>query len=278
LGKALLKYLKNIAILALSLYLALCILLYFFQDKLLFHPQPKSISETAAFLQQYPDFDTLCFTMEDKTRISTFISKSDTARAKQPLVIYFGGNAEEVSHLAAYRDHFKPCVVALVNNRGFGRSAGKPSEKSMFSDALTIHDQLKTRSDIDPEKIILVGRSIGSGVATYLSSKRSVKATILFTPYESMTAVAQEKYPFVPIGLLIKHPFESQTYAANIATPVLALIAKNDVVIPPPHAYALLKHWKGENTFLEVEADHISIMDNEAVWRKIEAFIVLHSQ
>lgn len=277
-GKALLKYLRSLAIVALSLYLALCILLYFSQENLLFHPQPKSISETSAFLKQHPDFDTLCFVMEDKTRISVFLSKHDTENIKQPLIIYFGGNAEEVSHLAEYSHHFKSCTVALVNNRGFGRSGGSPSEKSMFSDALSIYDQLKRRDDIDPEKIIIVGRSIGTGVATYLSSKRPVRATILFTPYESMTAVAQGKYPFVPISLLIKHPFESQTYAANVTTPMLALIAKNDVVIPPAHAYALLKHWKGESAFLEVDADHISILDNDEAWKKIEAFIALHSQ
>jgi pimeloyl-ACP methyl ester carboxylesterase len=278
LGKALFKYLKNLAIVALSLYLALCLLLYFSQENLLFHPQPKSISETSAFLKQHPDFDTLSFVMEDNTRISVFLSTHDTENMKRPLVIYFGGNAEEVSHLANYAHHFKSCTVALVNNRGFGRSGGSPSEKNMFSDALRIYDQLKRRDDIDPQKIILVGRSIGTGVATYLSSKRPVRATILFTPYESMTAVAQGKYPFVPISFLIKHPFESQAYAANIATPVLALIAKHDVVIPPPHAHALLKHWKGESSFLEVDADHVSILDNDEAWQKIEAFLALHSQ
>lgn len=272
------KYLRNLAITALSLYVLLCVLMYFFQDKLLFHPQPKSIAETSAFLQQHPDFDTLCLVMEDNTRISIFLSKPDSTSATQPLVIYFGGNAEEVSHLAEYRDHFKPCVLALVNNRGFGRSAGLPSEKTMFSDALSIYDQLKARPGIDAGRIIVTGRSIGTGVATYLSSKRPVAATILITPYESMVAVAQEKYPFVPISLLLKHPFASETYAATIQTPVLALIAKNDVVIPPPHAYALLKHWKGESSFLEVNADHISILGDEAVWKKIEEFTESHTK
>lgn len=265
-------------ILALSLYVILCVLMYCFQDHLLFHPQPKSMAETSAFLEQHPGFDTLCLVMQDKTRISVLLSKRDSAYAKQSLVIYFGGNAEEVSHLAAYKDYFRPCVLALVNNRGFGRSSGSPSEKSMFSDALSVYDFLKKYPGIDAEGIIVAGRSIGTGVATYLSSKRPVKATILITPYESMTAVAQEKYPFVPIRFLLKHPFASETYAANIHTPVLALIAKNDAVIPPPHAYNLLKHWKGENSILEVEADHISILSDDAVWKKIEEFTESHTK
>lgn len=144
-GKALLKYLKNLAIVGLSLYVLLCVLLYFFQDHLLFHPQPKTIAETSAFLEQHPDFDTLCLVMEDNTRISVLLSKQDSGNAKRPLVIYFGGNAEEVSHLAEYNNHFRPCALALVNNRGFGRSGGSPSEKSMFSDALSIYDYFKNR-------------------------------------------------------------------------------------------------------------------------------------
>ncbi len=277
-GNVLLKYLRNLAIAALSLYILLCVLMYVFQDRLLFHPQPKSLAETAAFLEQHPDFDTLCLVMDDKTRISVFLSKNGSPSAKQPLVIYFGGNAEEVSHLAAYKDEFAPCMLALVNNRGFGRSSGSPSEKSMFSDALTIFDQLKLLPGIDPENIIIVGRSIGTGVATYLSSKRPVAATILITPYESMTAVAKEKYPFVPIHLLLRHPFASEVYAETIHTPVLALIAKHDAVIPAPHAYSLLKHWKGESSFLEVEADHNSIMHDEAVWNKIGEFTGSHTK
>lgn len=277
-GKALLKYLRNLTIVALSLYLLLCVLLYFFQDHLLFHPQPKSIAETSAFLEQHPGFDTLCLVMEDNTRISVFLSKPENGNAKHPLVIYFGGNAEEVSHLAEYKDHFRACVLALVNNRGFGRSSGSPSEKSMFSDALSIYDHLKKRPGIDAGQIIVAGRSIGTGVATYLSSKRPVTATILITPYESMTAVAQEKYPFVPISLLLRHPFASEVYAETIHTPVLALIAKHDVVIPAPHAYSLLKHWKGESSFLEVEADHISIMADQAVWKRIGEFTGSHTK
>lgn len=277
-GKALLKYLRNLAIVALSLYVLFCMLLYFFQDHVLFHPQPKTIAETSAFLEQHPGFDTLCLVMEDKTRISIFLSKQDSASSKRSLVMYFGGNAEEVSHIAAYKDRFGSCALALVNNRGFGRSSGSPSEKTMFSDALSIYDHLKALPGTDAERIIVVGRSIGTGVATYLSSKRPVKATILITPYESMTAVAREKYPFVPIGLLLKHRFDSETYATTIQTPVLALVAKNDEVIPPPHAYSLLKYWKGESSFLEVEADHNSIMSHEAVWKKIEEFTESHTK
>ena len=270
--KALLKYLRNTAIITFCLYIALCALMYFAQDNLLFHPQPKSIAETTDILNRYPDLDTLTLYMSDGTRLNTYCSK-DSPDNKQPLLIYFGGNAEEVSHLAEYRPHFAGHRLILVNYRGYGRSSGSPGERTMFSDALEVYDQLVKQPHTDQTRIILIGRSIGSGVATYLSSQRSVKATILITPYESMTAVAQEKYPFVPIDLLIKHRFESEKYAGKIGTPLLALIAKNDVVIPRQHAYRLLKQWKGKTTVLETESDHNSIMNDEAIWKSIEDFI-----
>lgn len=271
-GKALLKYLKRIALTAGVLYLLVCGLMYFFQDKLLFHPQPKTISETTAFLSKYPGFDTLSLSMSDGTGLGLYLTK-DSGSGQRPLVIYFGGNAEEVSHIADYRKHFPGCRLALVNYRGYGRSQGSPSEQAMFADALGVYDYFAKQPGIDRNRIILTGRSIGTGVATYLASQRHAKAVVLITPYESMTAVAGEKYPFVPVSLLLKHRFESERYAATVSSPLLALIAKNDRVIPKAHAYRLLEHWKGPHSALEVEADHNSIMSEEQIWKGIEDFI-----
>lgn len=271
------KYLRNLSIVAIALYLTICILLYAFQDKLLFHPQPKDKSEIAELLKRSPAFDTLFLTMKDGTRIGAYMNK-DTGSAPMPLILYFGGNAEEVSHMMLKKPYFKNCHLVLVNYIGFGLCGGQPSEKTMFSDALEIYDHLQKQSYTDPGNILVIGRSIGTGVATYLSSQRNIKASILITPYESMIAVAGEKYKFIPMSLLLQHPFESDKYALAITSPMHALIAKNDAVIPRHHAYTLLKKWKGKTTFLEIDADHNSIMDKDTVWKSIEAFIMLNSK
>lgn len=257
-------------------YAGICALLYFNQDQLLFHPKPMAMEKITQILGAAPDFDTLSFQMRDGNRTCGFISR-DTIRKKLPLVIYFGGNAEEVSHLMQKKNYFLNTVVVLINYRGFGLSKGIISEKTMFGDALEIYDQLLKNPEVDASHVTVIGRSIGTGVATYLSSQRKTSATVLITPYESMIDVAQEKYPFVPIGSLIKHPFRSKEYAASIATPMLALIAKNDEVIPTRHAYHLIEAWKGKTEFLEVNETHNSIMNNEAVWKKIEEFVIEHT-
>ncbi|MCD6017714.1 MAG: hypothetical protein K0S53_835 [Bacteroidetes bacterium] len=276
-NKKLIKFFKIIGIIIVVIYASICALLYFSQDNLLFHPQPTDKTEIAKIIEANPGFDTVSFIMKDGNRTYGFLSK-DTLEEKLPLVLYFGGNAEEVSHLMEYRNYFPNSVMALINYRSFGLSRGIISEKTMFSDALEIYDQLISNPKVDANKVIVIGRSIGTGVATYLSSQRKTTATVLITPYENMIEVAFEKYPFVPIGLLINHRFESDIYAPKIVTPMLALISSNDQVIPKHHAYALTKAWKGSTSVLEVNEDHNSIMNNEVVWRRIETFVTEHTK
>ena len=271
-NKKLIKFLKIFGIVILVLYASVCALLYFNQDDLLFHPQPNTPKEVSEILNKYPDFDTLSFVMKDGNRTCGYISK-ETLKEKLPLVLYFGGNAEEVSHLADYKAYFPNAIMVLMNYRSFGLSQGEISEQTMFSDALEVYDKLMTNPEIDANNVIVIGRSIGTGVATYVSSQRKVNATVLITPYENMIDVAFEKYPFVPISLLIKHRFESDTYAPNISSPMLALISANDQIIPKHHAYKLKQAWKGKTDALEVNEDHNSIMNNEEVWKKIEGFV-----
>jgi uncharacterized protein len=174
----------------------------------------------------------------------------------------------------AKKKYFNNHVLVLVNYRGFGLSEGIPSEQTMFSDALEIYDKLTVRDDIDPDHIAIVGRSIGTGVATYLSSKRKSEATILITPYDSMVDLAFSKFPLLPIQFLIKHPFNSKGYAASISTEMLSIIAENDTVIPKQHAYNLSRAWKGKVILKEYSEDHESIMQNEACWNAISAFVL----
>lgn len=271
-NKKLIKFFKITSLLVVTLYLGICTLLFLNQDNLLFHPKPLSKTDVIKILNTNPDFDTLSFVMIDNVKISLYVSK-DSLGSKLPLLIYFGGNAEEVSHIMEKKFYFKNFKFVLVNYRSFGLSEGKISEKNMFSDALEIYDKLKLRNDIDSENINVIGRSIGTGVATYLSCQRNIKSTVLITPYESMIDVAQEKYPFVPIAWLIKHPFNSKQYALSVNSKMLAVISKNDVVIPKQHAYNLIKAWKGKVVSKEYEDDHSSIMQNEACWNLISEFI-----
>lgn len=151
-------------------------------------------------------------------------------------LIYFGGNAEDVArNIDDYRRAFSSHTVYLVNYRGFGGSTGVPSEVALYADALTIFDALhKEHGRID-----VIGRSLGTGVATYLASQRPVRRLVLVTPYDSLLAVAQGRFPIFPLTFMLHDRFDSLGRARQLHLPALILVAENDRVVPPAHAYRL---------------------------------------
>jgi uncharacterized protein len=272
------KFLKRTAAVLISIYLGVCGLLFFFQESLMFHPKPFSKSRADSIMQNVDRRFTeeLNFTMADGKKITGWFVK-DSTEGKKPLVIYYPGNAEEVSYLMEKKDKLPGCNMALLNYRGYGTSEGEPSEEKFFSDALETFDQLLKRADVDAENVFAFGRSIGTGVATYVAKNRNVRGTILTTPYDCMKDLSQEKYPYVPVSLLLRHGFNSIDGAEKISTPVLCYIASEDEIIPPWHAYNLMLKWKGDKTIRIFEgASHNNITKRDGYWDEIFSFIEAH--
>jgi pimeloyl-ACP methyl ester carboxylesterase len=200
-------------------YLLLMAVLYIFQRNLLFYPVPPvdGISREA-----------IHFTNQGISLRGWVLNKGQS-RA----LIYYGGNAEDITaNIPLFDDLFKHHTVYLINYRGYGKSQGSPSEEGLFSDAVAIYDQLGQRHS----SVSLMGRSLGSGVAVYLASKREIDRLYLLTPYDSIAEVAQTHYPYFPTSYLIRDRFESTAYAANLNALVLIIAAEFDRVVPVKHA------------------------------------------
>ncbi|MFL5752605.1 MAG: alpha/beta hydrolase [Bacteroidia bacterium] len=254
-------------------YAAILLLVYCLQEKLIFHPRPITLQKADSISSLNKNAEAISFTMSDGKKVKGWIVRADTL-STAPLLIYYGGNAEEISHWVSKSNRFRGWTLALVNYRGYGLSEGEPSEKVLFSDALEVFDLLKKRGDVFREKIVVIGRSLGTGVATYVSSQRPVNATILITPYESMADLAQEKYPFIPVSPFLKHPFNSIGMAPLIHTPLLTLIASEDEMIPPPHAEKLAKKWGGRTKVITIQGeDHGTILRSEKCFEEIGKFL-----
>ncbi|MCB1124662.1 MAG: alpha/beta hydrolase, partial [Verrucomicrobiae bacterium] len=186
------------------------------------------------------------------------------------LLVYYGGNGEEVSYNLDSFKHITGCAVLLVNYRGYGESEGSPTEKHLVGDAIQILDQVKQRYD----KVILMGRSLGSGIAVQVAAQHEVDRLILVTPYDSITAVAQGIYPWAPVGFLIKDPFDSLSRAASVKVPALFLIAQDDSVIPMKHSRKLADRWGGPVDWKLIPGTtHNSISAEMQYWDAIEEFI-----
>jgi pimeloyl-ACP methyl ester carboxylesterase len=254
-------------------FMVLGMALYLTQDHLLFHPRPLQTQIQQWIAQTYPHAQ-LTITAADGTQLQGWLIKKPVAQEKLPLIIYFGGNAEEVSGMAYHAQRFNGWAVLLINYRGYGLSEGKPNEKNLFSDAITIFDAMTREPFIDMQNIIVMGRSLGTGVAVYLAAHRPVAGVILVTPFDSITHVAQRHLPWFPVSLLLKHPFNSLALAPSITKPMLALVGQQDTLISPRHAYRLVEKWAGEYEIrLIPNANHNNISDTEVYWEAIGQFL-----
>jgi pimeloyl-ACP methyl ester carboxylesterase len=146
---------------------------------------------------------------------------------------------------------FPISALYLMNYRGFGGSAGSPSEEAIAGDALALFDQVSASHP----QIAVVGRSLGSGVAVRLASQRQVTQLILVTPYNSLVEIAARQYPWVPVQWLLKDRFESGKYAAHISVPTLLLVASDDEVIGRDSSQRLLSNFPEGVATLRVVPD-----------------------
>ena len=206
-------------------YIALCLLLFLAQRSFIYFPQSKS-----------PTGNSPTLTLEFEGAI---LLVSTRPRAGQDAVIYFGGNAEDVSRsLPTLADAFPERSLYALNYRGYGGSTGKPSEAAIISDALRLFDRIHA----DHPHIVVIGRSLGSGVAIHVASERPVERLVLVTPYDSLLNIAATQFRYFPLSWLMLDKFESWRYAPKVTAATQLLVAQNDEVIPLASSEALYKH------------------------------------
>jgi pimeloyl-ACP methyl ester carboxylesterase len=151
-------------------------------------------------------------------------------------VIYFGGNSEPVNENIPSFNGIKSHSIYLMNYRGYGDSEGVPTEENLYSDALKIYDTIEPNH----KTVSVFGRSLGTGVATYLATKRKIDKLILTTPFDSLTNMAKSMYPIFPIDWMLKEKFDSLSRADKINVPTLVFISEVDEVVPHKHTENLL--------------------------------------
>ena len=176
-------------------------------------------------------------------------------------LIYFGGNAEDVSYsLPGLANAFPDHAVYLLHYRGYGGSTGTPSEAAIIKDALTLFDKVHA----EHKNIVVVGRSLGSGVAVQLASQRPVARLVLVTPYDSIAEIAARQFPVFPVRWLLRDKFESYKYAPQITVPTLIIAAEHDEVIPRASTDALFNSFRARVAVFKVIArtGHNTISDS----------------
>lgn len=232
-------------------YLGLCGILFINQRNLIYFPQPRSINSETMLTLSAEGVQVLVTTRQ---------------RNGPKALLYFGGNAEDVSYsLPSLSGAFPDYAIYLLHYRGYGGSSGNPSEAALFADALALFDKVHA----DHKNIVVVGRSLGSGVAIHLASMRPVARLVLVTPYDSLLEIAVRQFPYFPVRWLLRDKYESWRYAERITVPTLIVAAEHDEVIPRANTEVLYKRFRaGVASFKVVAgAGHNTISENPEYMR-----------
>ncbi|MBE0496367.1 MAG: alpha/beta hydrolase [Campylobacterales bacterium] len=213
-------------ILPLVVYVGALVYMYVTQERQIFN---------AAAIQTPFDFSCQgCEVLRFDVAPEVTLEGKRRAHPHGPVLLYFGGNADDATRLLLHLDPALELEVVAFNYRGYVKSGGKPSQEALFADALRVYDTFTKERDV-----IVMGRSLGTGVATYLAANRPTQKLVLITPYDSIRSLAKASYPYFPIDWLIRHPFESTRYMSEVSAPVFLVEVEGDTVTPRSHLLAL---------------------------------------
>jgi len=212
------------------------------------------------------------FTEESFINDGITIKTTIINKGNKNLIIYFGGNGENVDYNAdIFAKIFPTNTIYLIKYRGYSGSMGIATEKNLYSDALYIYDKIKPQYN----KISVIGRSLGSGIATYLASKREINRLVLVTPFDSIESIAQEIFPFLPISLLLRDKYKSIERVKFIKSKTLVIQAENDQIVGEEHTKRLVNKFHcSQIIFKEIKnSNHNDISDNKYYYKLLQQFI-----
>lgn len=209
-----------------------------------------------------PGDERLTWTARDGVRLVGGLRRAQGL--SRGLLLVCGGNAEETDwRLRHLGELTRDLDIATFFYRGYGPSGGRPNQAAIVADAALILDDLVTR--LKPERVIVAGFSLGSGVAAQLARLRPLDGLVLVTPFDSIAAVAADRYPWAPVRWLLRHPFRSDEALAGLDLPVAVIGATDDLVVPPERTRQLVAALKRPVLVRWIDqADHVSLYEEPA--------------
>ncbi len=251
-----------------GVYIVICVGAYFANRAFMYFPDPERYTPAQAGLAGVDEFEIATGDGE------TLVAWQSPARAGTETGLFVHGNAGNAAGRAYKIEIMRAggLGVLFVNNRGYGGSSGRPSEKANVADAIVAYDYLAGLG-VAASDIILYGESLGSGQAVKLAAQRPARAIILEAPLTSTVDVGKQTYWFLPLRYLMTDQYRNEDNIAAVTIPLLVLHGERDTVIPVDmgrrvHAAA------NEPKRLELiaSAAHSDLFDHGA-WGRAEAFL-----
>jgi uncharacterized protein len=216
----------------LLIYAGVCAVFYFLQERFIFVDFfPGRVNTEVARPTEEFFFDT-----PENGRIHGLLIK---AKDSKGLIFYLHGNTGNIQRWKFMAEELVTFGwdVFVPDFRGYGLSTGVRSEAAMHADMLSVYDQISER--LRPGRLIVYGRSLGSGFAVPLAAKRPCEHVILETPFLSMVHVAGMRFPFLPIRLLLRFDFRSDKHITSVSVPILIFHGTMDIIVPYRSAFRL---------------------------------------
>ena len=264
---------KRTCITLVILYPVVGVLLYFFQEKFIFHPEV--MKQTAPYSFNIPHTEMNIDLPEHDYNIIQF-QPSFIDSSNKKLVLYFHGNMTNISHYAGFAPYFTKhgYEVWMIDYPGYGKSRGRLTEKSIYHGAFVLYDTAIARG-YKPENIIIYGKSLGTGVASCLASQKKCRRLILETPYYSMPTLAKSYFPIYP-SVIVKYNFPVYEYVQQVQAPVSVFHGTADGTIPYSNSSQLKPLLKTKDEYITIPgADHNNLYDFNLMRNKIDSLMSL---
>ncbi len=254
----------------LGIYLLICLLLYFFQEKMIFFPQ--TLAKEFAFRFD-GDYEERYIEMEDGTELHSLLFKADKPEG---VVFYLHGNAGSLQGWGSVGRTFTNLSydVFIPDYRGYGKSEGTiSSEAQLHGDIQNLYDHLK--QDYSQERIIVLGHSIGSGMAAKLAAANDPKLLILQAPPYSLPDLVQNTFPLQLFpSFLLRYKLRTGKYMQQVDSPVVVLHGDEDEVVYYGSSLKLQQHFKPEDSMITLEGlGHNNFLDTQQYREEIRRIL-----
>ncbi|MEZ5358805.1 MAG: alpha/beta hydrolase [Candidatus Zixiibacteriota bacterium] len=235
-----------------GLYLLILLFIYAMQDKMLFYPTMTIETTPAESGLEYTD---VYFTTEDGVKLNGWYIPCENPTAT---LIFCHGNGGNISHRMASINQFHSLnlSVFIFDYRGYGRSEGTISEDGTYKDAAAAWTYVTEALGVPPGKIIVFGRSLGGGIASWLAVNRPAAALILESTFTTISDIAAVHYPFIPVKWLAKYEYDSQERVSQLTIPKLFIHSPDDELVPYQLGEQLYQSAAEPKTFLKLIGSH----------------------
>lgn len=261
------KNVFRVITLFLIIYLGVIVYIFVKQRTLLYHPEHEIVG-----LEQFdmPNTEEIFLTTKDGVKIQTWYRKPDEGKE---MVIFYHGNSGHIPQRIDKLKELKEMGYGFIIPawRGFGKSEGSPTEEGIYNDARATIDFIK-KEGYDLKNVIVVGESLGSGIATKMATENEFKGLFLITPYTTIADRAAEIYFYIPVKSLLKDNFDNINNISHVKEPVFIIHGDNDNIIPHAHSLKIIEKANEPKKLIIYPGVNHTSYDSRTVFTEMKKF------